>query len=786
MGASSNIAFDAEFLEQYEILSELSSGGMGVVLRARQRSLDRPVALKFPLVTDAEALARFESEARMLANLHHPCIVGVFSWGSTSGRPYLVEELIEGFSLRELLARRRCLPQREALGIAHDIAGALAYVHAQGVVHRDLKPSNILIASEGAKLIDFGIARDTGRRGMTQAGVILGTPEYFAPEVLEGATPSAAGDVYALGTIFWEMLTGELPLPAKDISTMLRRRATEDAPLISGKIPTVTPVLDELIGRMLAREPADRPALAAGVLPVLETQLAEFGSMFVGTPEGPGGPAEKRTVGVSPPEPPPERREPPTSVSSIQSAAGLKSGRRESAAPGRAARPAARNERPEPSTSRTAAAALVIAALLGVGASLAMALRGRQPPAVPSRPAEPSTATAPLDAGLRRKFEALAVQALAPGTAPSRYVAYYQLLSAEEEAGPAGAGAVAPERQARIRGTLLPAGAGREIAAAAMVKLVETGGGALPRQGHRLAARDLAEIYAREAASALVERLAPMDFHAMGINLGVRFGKLGPKDVPGLKQAGQDFLGGAGRLLEAMEEQLPALVASQEVPLAKRQALATRLLDALGIELLFRRSGLPSPIEPDKALAGVVSRRTTRLPAHFSRESPTSAMAQLCGVRGRCLDVIVNERNNANYLHKDAQIWYIGALAEDQKLVRTKEAETISELQIPSCKEVVFIGWLHDLDPEDALALTLTPAGGESALTLLFTRPDCAGSPDSEMASQVRVSTELLPPGKYSAVLRARRLLTQRRFLASQNRMSAVLLRLSMVLPRGE
>jgi serine/threonine protein kinase len=210
----------ARRLPQFEILALLGRGGMGVVYQARQRELDRVVALKILPPHDAlspDFVERFRREARSLARLSHPNIVNVFDFGAGGGLHYFVMEYVDGLNLREMLRSHRLTPA-EALTVVPKICDALQYAHEEGVVHRDIKPENILIDKRGRlKIADFGLAkllrRDAAEANLTHTGVTLGTPRYMAPELVEKPeSVDHRADIYSLGVVFYEMLTGEVPM----------------------------------------------------------------------------------------------------------------------------------------------------------------------------------------------------------------------------------------------------------------------------------------------------------------------------------------------------------------------------------------------------------------------------------------------------------------------------------------------------------------------------------------------------------------------------------------------
>ncbi len=265
---------------RYRVEAELGRGGMGVVHRGTQLALDRPVAIKRLLqsvrANDA-SVQRFRREAFTASRLAHPGIVGVLDAGIHDGTPYLVMELVEGEPLESHIARRGFLPVLDALAIAAQISDALASAHEAGILHRDVKPGNAILALDGrVRLLDFGLAtllRDQASR-LTHQGVLVGTPDYLAPEIAGGAHPDPRGDVYALGATLYQMLTGRAPFErATPLLTVLAHLSAELIPP-SRLIPGIPPSVDALVAELMARDPGDRPKDARVALDRIDRILA--------------------------------------------------------------------------------------------------------------------------------------------------------------------------------------------------------------------------------------------------------------------------------------------------------------------------------------------------------------------------------------------------------------------------------------------------------------------------------------------------------------------------------
>jgi serine/threonine protein kinase len=251
---------------RYVIEEVIGEGGMATVYGALHKLTGRPVAIKIMnpmLATDVVVRERFRREAKNAQKLAHPNIIDIFDQGDTEdGTAYIVMERLTGESLAEVVARGPMEVDR-AISVMAQIARALARAHDLEIIHRDLKPENVFICkredSEVAKLLDFGIAKSRFDSRLTNQGELFGTPQYMAPERITGKDPGAASDLYALGVVYFEMLTGELPFNAPDIATFFVKHMSEPPPHVRLKNPKVPEPLDGLIIQLLAKDPKDRP-----------------------------------------------------------------------------------------------------------------------------------------------------------------------------------------------------------------------------------------------------------------------------------------------------------------------------------------------------------------------------------------------------------------------------------------------------------------------------------------------------------------------------------------------
>ncbi|HTX96568.1 MAG TPA: protein kinase [Mycobacterium sp.] len=249
---------------RYLIGSKIASGGTSTVYRGLDIRLDRPVAVKVMdsrYAGDEQFLTRFQREARTVARLKDPGLVAVYDQGLDARHPFLVMELIEGGTLRELLAERGPMPPYAVVAVLRPVLGGLAAAHRSGLVHRDVKPENVLISDDGdVKIADFGLVRAVAGAGITSTSVILGTAAYLSPEQVRDGNASPRSDVYAAGILTYELLTGRTPFTGDSALAIACQRLDTDVPPPSAAIDGVPPQFDEFVQRATARDPADRYA----------------------------------------------------------------------------------------------------------------------------------------------------------------------------------------------------------------------------------------------------------------------------------------------------------------------------------------------------------------------------------------------------------------------------------------------------------------------------------------------------------------------------------------------
>ncbi len=268
---------------RYEVLSRIARGGMATVYLAVDRRLDREVALKVmhPHLAEgtagSEFVARFRREARAAARLTHPGLVGVLDQGVDGETSYLAMEYVDGTNLRRRLVEDGPLAVGEALRTVEAVLDALAVAHRSGLVHRDVKPENVLIAADDRiKVADFGLARAVTEVTWTATGTVLGTVAYLAPELVAHGTSDARTDLYAVGILLFEVLTGRQPFTGDTPIQVAYQHVNSDVPAPSALVEWLPTEIDELVGALAAREPSDRPVDAAAALALLRRTRAEL------------------------------------------------------------------------------------------------------------------------------------------------------------------------------------------------------------------------------------------------------------------------------------------------------------------------------------------------------------------------------------------------------------------------------------------------------------------------------------------------------------------------------
>ncbi|MDQ8165201.1 MAG: serine/threonine-protein kinase [Gemmatimonadota bacterium] len=409
-------AMDAERMERvrirlqqgigdgYQLGDMLGRGGMGIVFQARELSLDRDVALKvlaFDPLLNPDAYARFEREAKLAARLDHPNIVPIFAVGQGNGIAFYTMRMVRGGSVEALVSGGQALTMSRAIAILDDVAKALDYAHAHGVVHRDIKPANVLLSDSGhAMVADFGIARAFGGTAggtSTATGTgVVGSPAYMSPEQWRGEKVDGRADQYALGVLAFELLTGSRPFKGDSMQELLRMHLQDDAPDIISVRHDLPSRLTDPIRRALSKDPNDRYASAA-----------EFVAALNGATVAPARLASASTVAASAPTvrtpmpPPPVRARAPgsaTASQTIAAPAGAGGSRRVTTAPGV-------RETDDAPAKRSLVPWLVLLVIAGAGAGVIWKLAPPRVEAPPAVQAPPASAPADTVTDMERRLQ---------------------------------------------------------------------------------------------------------------------------------------------------------------------------------------------------------------------------------------------------------------------------------------------------------------------------------------------------------------------------------------------
>jgi serine/threonine protein kinase len=287
---------------RYRLEARIAAGGMSTVYKAVDETLERTVAVKLmnrEVASDSDQLERFRREARAVAQLSHPHIVGVIDAGEDDGRPYIVFEYVEGETLKDLIRREGQLSVPEAVAYAIEIARALGAAHQRHIIHRDVKPQNVLIDHEGsAKVTDFGIARTLEEDGLTADGRVLGTTDYVSPEQALGHAVTGRSDLYSLGIVLYEMLTGDVPFHGDNQVAVAMKHVREEMPDVALLRPGISAALAQVVDTATAKRESERYAddqeMIADLEDALGLETARAGTTRMA--ETPAGPAAQATT----------------------------------------------------------------------------------------------------------------------------------------------------------------------------------------------------------------------------------------------------------------------------------------------------------------------------------------------------------------------------------------------------------------------------------------------------------------------------------------------------------
>ncbi|MBE2181801.1 MAG: serine/threonine protein kinase [Anaerolineae bacterium] len=274
---------------RYRLIQQIGSGGMAVIYKAQDLSLGRTVAIKIlrpSLTSDASFAARFKNEARSVANLSHPNIVTVYDFGTSENTQFLVMEFVDGQDLKKVIKAEFPLTLDRVLNFGIQICAGIGFAHRAGIVHADIKPQNILVTREDVlKVTDFGIAQAlaSGTPGERQA-VVWGSPHYFSPEQARGERPTTASDVYSIGIVMFEMLTGRPPYSGKDQRELALAHLQAPVPMVTEINPNVPPNLAQIVYRTMSKDPAQRYRMADQLGNVLKSYQERERGIHVSTP----------------------------------------------------------------------------------------------------------------------------------------------------------------------------------------------------------------------------------------------------------------------------------------------------------------------------------------------------------------------------------------------------------------------------------------------------------------------------------------------------------------------